>query len=102
MNRQRFWTATTAIMIVLFSLAACGSDTSPDVSHLEAEMAALRSEIATLRTQAQATPDVPAPTEEPSRASQQDIARLSAELDDRLSDIESRLETMSRAESSAH
>lgn len=93
-------------MIALLSLAACGSEASPDVSRLEADVAALRVEVAALRAEAQATPDAPAPTEDPSGASQQDIARLgsdiaqlAAELDDRLSEIEDRRETVSRAES---
>ena len=105
MNRQRFWMTTAAIMIALFSLAACGSEASPDVSLLEADVAALRAEVAALRAEAQATPEAPAATADPPGASQQDIARigadigrLSAQVDDRLAGIETRLETMRRAE----
>lgn len=100
MNRKRVWT-TAVIIVALFSLVACGGSTSPDVSQLEADVAALRAEVATLRAPAPSATAVPATAAETSGVSQEDIDRLSAGVDDRLSDIEARLEMMSRAESPA-
>ncbi len=97
MNRKRVW-MTAVIMVALFSLAACGGSTSPDVSQLEADVAALRAEVATLRAPAPSATAVPATPAATSGVSQEDINRLSAGMDDRMSDIEARLEMMNRAE----
>lgn len=98
MNRKRAW-MTAGIMMALLSLVACGGSTSPDVSQLEADIAALRAEVATVRAPAPAATAVPARPAETSEVSQEDIDRLSAEVDGRLSDIEARLEVKSRTES---
>ena len=100
MNRKRVW-MTAAIILALFSLVACSRSASPDVSQLEADVAALRAEVATLRAPAPSATGVPARPAETSGVSQEDIDRLSAGVDDRLSHIEARLEMMSHAESSA-
>ena len=57
------------------------------MSQIEADVAALRAEIATLRAPAASATAVPARPTETSGMSQEDIDRMSAGMDDRLSDM---------------
>ena len=95
MNRERFAMTAMAVLIALLSLAACSDSASHDVSHREADLASLGTEVAAPRADVAAANDTRSPSAEPSGATQEDTDRPDPNVD-RISDTASNLETIGR------
>lgn len=86
-------------MLVALAIAACGDSSGPELSEVQANVAALRGEVATLKqdvADSSQPASAPAPAESPA-VSAEDIQRLQTEIDHLASDIDTKAAQLQQA-----